>query len=138
MGSACISRHIDANPVTLACELECRRFGEERRSALRHRVERVARRADEPGEGGQVDDGTAVRAAARALAQRRERQLGAEKDADQIDAAQPMPVGKGGFLEAHAEKDLALLTRMSSLPKRLTMAASAALQSSSRVTSRWV
>src|SRR5271165_1242469 len=46
-----------------------------------------------------------MRAVARTLAQRRQCQLGAEKDAGQVDAAQPMPVGKGRLLDALAEKD---------------------------------
>jgi hypothetical protein len=109
MGRGCISRHIDPHPVALAGEFERRRFGEQGHPALGHRIERVARRTDEPGDRRQIDDSAALRAVRSALAQRRQRQFGAEKDAGQVDRAQPVPLIEARLLDALAEKDAGIV-----------------------------
>src|SRR6266851_9597390 len=86
---------VDPHPIALAGEFECGRFGEQRDTTLGQRIKRVVLRADEPGDRGEIDDGASVRALPGALAQGRQRELGAEKDAGQVDSAEPMP-----FLEA--------------------------------------
>ena len=95
---------VDPDAVALAGEFERRRFGEQGDAALGHRIERVLRRADEAGGRGEVDDGAAVRAVLRRLAQCRQAQLGAEKHAGQVDRAQALPFGEGRALDVLAEK----------------------------------
>jgi hypothetical protein len=72
---------IDADAVALAREFERRRFGEQRDPALCHRIKRIARRADDPGNRRQIDDGAAVWAALRAVAQCWQSELGAAASA---------------------------------------------------------
>jgi hypothetical protein len=45
----------------------------------------------------------------RALAQCRQRELGAEKHARQVDSAKPVPIGEGRLLDAHPEKDASIV-----------------------------
>src|SRR6266436_6830502 len=93
---------VDPHPIALASEFEGRRFGEQGDTTLGQRIKRVVLRADEPGNRGEVDDGAAMRALPGALAQGRQRVLGAEKHPGQVDGAEPMP-----FLEARLLDTLA-------------------------------
>ena len=45
----------------------------------------------------------------RALAQCRQRKLGAEKHAREVDGAEPVPIGERRLLDAHAEKDASIV-----------------------------
>jgi len=100
----CNRRQVDPDLVALAGEFERGGFGEEGDAALGQGIERVLRRPDEPGDRGQVDDGAAVRAEASRIAQGRQRELGAEKDAGQIDRAQALPFIEARPLDILAEK----------------------------------
>jgi hypothetical protein len=95
---------VDADAVALAGKFERRRFGEQGNAALGHRIERVLRRADDPGSRGEVDDGAAVRARLRRLAQGRQGELGAEEDTGQIDRAQAVPFRERRRLDVLAEE----------------------------------
>src|SRR3984893_3455397 len=100
---------VDANSITLAGQFEGRRFGKQRDTTLGQRIERVVLRADEPGNRGQIDDGAAMRALMGALAQGRQRVLGAEKHPGQVDRAEPVPFLEARLLSAGAEKEPGLV-----------------------------
>src|SRR5262249_55670071 len=59
---------------------------------------------DETGHRRQIDDRAAVYAALAGFAQSRRSQFRAEKDAGQIDTAEPVPIGKARVFEARPEK----------------------------------
>src|SRR5215468_7197980 len=50
-----------------------------------------------------------MRTALAAVAQCRQCELGAEKDAGQIDAAEPAPIAEAGLFDAHPEKDAGIV-----------------------------
>src|SRR3984893_13682803 len=100
---------VDPHPIALAGEFEGRRFGEQRDATLGQRIERVVLRADEPGNRGEVDDGAAMRSLPGALAQSRQRMLGAEEHPGQVDRTEPMPFLEARLLDACAEKEAGIV-----------------------------